>query len=187
MLYPELHLRADEWIRTTNSEGLSFGPIPFVRRRKKRDRLESNQHPLVNSQPLRHRSFDLKCGVVSHRASLVVVTRERARDDWRRGRVETDNIQHASVVWISDAESIRRHSDDDQFGRNAPCVSVSPQSLRRVARCPPRSRCRCRSRTCRHRRGWPAPRSSAVRSRSPRTAVPRSPTPHHLAVAAARY
>src|SRR5262245_16617082 len=97
---------------------------------------------LINKQPLSHLSYSPKCWSVAAPAAVAGPRlRRRARsalrasevgDDRRRRRVKTDHVEHAGVVGISDAEPRRRHSDHDQLGRNAPCLTISPQSLRRV-------------------------------------------------------
>ena len=92
------------------------------------------------------------------------------RDQLRRRGVEADDVEHARVVRVGDREAVRDHSDDDQLGRDARRRGGTRAAPGPDGRRPPRSRSRCRSRTCRSPAPGLARTASAARSRCRRTA-----------------
>ena len=70
-------------------------------------------------------------------------------DQLRRRGVEADDVEHARVVRVGDREAVRDHADHDQPGVDARRAGGTRAAPGPGGCRPPRSRGRCRSRTCR--------------------------------------
>ena len=74
-----------------------------------------------------------------HSSSLRYGTADEIIHNLRAIRVEPRHIQHVGIVWVSDAESVAGHSDDDKFGvSDARTLPILPELICRCVLDPTR-------------------------------------------------